>query len=315
MAGTGCCVVLLVAHLAGNAEGLDACGDRVEHLGRCFGKAGDRCLARHRVNGRFLWANALKRREPGGNVLLAGVVDELALILTGQKDRLDNNVTVKACERLNLVLDVVGANRLVEQLDKRRVDGIELKNVVVDHHERVVHLGTVGARAVGKHGDLGVWGKLVAQLDGAGDGLWKLRCGGGLAVACEGDHIGELALGCHLAQLCLERVEYHGSRVIRLMAGALGVEAVFAVNAVERADFAAGRHHVDAERETKATAANGPKDGAGIQKRRHRHMLLKTIVPKHSIGSKARCGLLLYKFRFFTSLMMPCHEKSRVGYS
>ena len=39
---------------------------------------------------------------------------------------------------------------------------------------------------------------------------------------------------------------------------------------------------------------------------RHRHMLLKTIVPKHSIGSKARCGLLLYKFRFFTSLIMPC---------
>ena len=110
--------------------------------------------------------------------------------------------------------------------------------------------------------------------DGAGNGLRKLRCGGGLAVACEGDYIGELALGCHLAQLCLERVEYHGSRVVRLMAGALGVEAVFAVNAVERADFAAGRHHVDAERETKATAANGPKDGAGIQKRRHRQKLL-----------------------------------------
>ena len=176
-----------------------------------------------------------------------------------------------------------------------------------------MHLGAVGARAVGEHGDLGVWGKLVAQRDGAGDGLRKLRCGGGLAVACEGDHIGELALGCHLAQLCLERVEYHGSCVVRLMAGALGVEAVFAVNAVERADFAAGRHHVDAERETKATAANGPKDGAGIQKRRHRHMLLKTIVPKHSIGSKAGCGLLLYKFRFFTSLIMPCHEKPRVG--
>ena len=157
--------------------------------------------------------------------------------------------------------------------------------------------------------------QLVAQRDGAGNGLRKLRCGGGLAVACEGDHIGELAFGCHLAQLCLERVEYHGSCVVRLMAGALGVEAVFAVNAVERADFAAGRHHVDAERETKATAANGPKDGAGIQKRRHRHMLLKTIVPKHSIGSKARCGLLLYKFRFFTSLVMPCHEKPRVGYS
>lgn len=315
MADTGCCVVLLVAHLAGDAEGAYACGNRVEHLGRRFGKAGDRCLARHRVDGRFLWANALKRREPGGNVLLAGVVDELALILAGQKDRLDNNVTVKARERLDLVLYIVGANGLVEQLDKCRIDCIELEDVVVDHHERIVYLRTVGARAVGKHGNLGVWGQLVAKRDGTGDGLRKLRRGGGLAVACEGDHIGELALGCHLAQLCLERVEYHGSCVVRLMAGALGVEAVFAVNAVERADFAAGRHHVDAERETKATAANGPKDGAGIQKRRHRHMLLKTIVPKHSIGSKARCGLLLYKFRFFTSLIMLCHEKPRVGYS
>lgn len=311
MAGTSCCV--LVAYLAGNAEGLDARGNGVEDVGCCLGKAGDRCLARYRVDGRLLRTNALKRREPGGNVLLAGVVDELALILAGQKDRLDNNVTVKACERLDLVLYIVGANGLVEQLDKCRVDRIEFEDVVVDHHERIVYLGTVGACAVGKHGNLGVWGKLVAQRDGAGNSLRKLRCGGGLAVACEGDHIGDLALGCHLAQLCLERVEYHGSCVVRLMAGALGVEAVFAVDAVERADFAAGRHHVDAERETKATAANGPKDGAGIQKRRHRHMLLKTIVPKHSIGSKARCGLLLYKFRFFTSLMMPCHEKPQVG--
>ena len=31
MAGTSCCVVLLVAHLAGNAEGLDARGNGVEH--------------------------------------------------------------------------------------------------------------------------------------------------------------------------------------------------------------------------------------------------------------------------------------------
>ena len=165
MAGTSCCVVLLVAHLAGNAEGAHARGNGVEGLGCCFGKACDRCLARHRVDGRLLRTNALEHREPGGDVLLAGVVDGLALILTGQKDRLDNNVTVKACERLDLVLDVVGANGLVEQLDKCRVDGIELKNVVIDHHERVVHLGAVGARAVGEHGDLGVWGKLVAQRD------------------------------------------------------------------------------------------------------------------------------------------------------
>lgn len=264
MAGTSCCVVLLVAHLAGNAEGAHTRGNGVEDVGCCFGKAGDRCLARHRVDGRLLRTNALECREPRANVLLAGIVERIALVLAGQKHRLDNDVAVKARERLDLVLHIVGANGLIEQLDKCRVDRIELEDVVVDHHERVVYLGTVGARAVGEHGDLGVWGKLVAQRDDTGDGLRKLRRGGGLAVAGKRDYIGELALGCHLAQLCLERVEYHGSCVIRLMAGALGVEAVFAVNAVERADFAAGRHHVDAERETKATAANGPKDGAGI---------------------------------------------------
>lgn len=79
MAGTSCCVVLLVAHLAGNAEGLDARGNGVEHLGRRFSKAGDRCLARHRVDGRFLRANALKRHEQGATysspVLSMGLPD------------------------------------------------------------------------------------------------------------------------------------------------------------------------------------------------------------------------------------------------
>ena len=173
-------------------------------------------------------------------------------------------MTVKVCERLYLVLYIVGANGLVEQLDKCRIDRIELEDVVVDHHERIVHLGTVGARAVGKHGNLAVWGKLVAQRDGTGDGLRKLRRGGGLAVAGKRDHIGELALGCHLAQFGLERVEYHGSCVVRLMAGALGVETVLAVDAVERADLADRRHHVDTERKAQATAADGPKDRAGI---------------------------------------------------
>ena len=124
--------------------------------------------------------------------------------------------------------------------------------------------GTVGARAVGKHGNLGVWGQLIAKRDGAGDGLRKLRCGGGLAVAGKRDHIGQLTLSCHLVQLGLKCVEHHGSGVVRLVTGALGVETVLAVDAVERANLATRRHHVDTERKAQATAADGPKDGAGI---------------------------------------------------
>ncbi len=78
MAGTSCCVVLLVAHLAGDVEGAHTRGNGVEHLGRCFGKAGDRCLARHRVDGRLLRANALERREPRADIRFAGVIEGLA---------------------------------------------------------------------------------------------------------------------------------------------------------------------------------------------------------------------------------------------
>lgn len=120
-------------------------------------------------------------------------------------------MAVKARERFDLMLNVVGADGLVEQLDKCRVDGIEFEDVVVDHHERIVYLGTVGARAVRKHGDLAVWRQFVAQRDGAGDGLRKLWRGGGLAVAGKRDHIGELAFGCHLAKFGLQGVEYHAA--------------------------------------------------------------------------------------------------------
>ena len=41
-------------------------------------------------------------------------------------------MTVKARERFDLVLYIVGANGLVEQLDKSRGDRIELEDVVVD---------------------------------------------------------------------------------------------------------------------------------------------------------------------------------------
>ena len=108
-------------------------------------------------------------------------------------------MALKARERLDLVLDVVGTNGLVEQLDKCRIDRIELEDVVVDHHERIMHLGAVGARAVGKHGNLGVRGQLVAKRDSAGDSLRELRCGGGLAVAGKRDYIGQLTLDRHLA--------------------------------------------------------------------------------------------------------------------
>ena len=44
-------------------------------------------------------------------------------------------------------------------------------------------------------------------------------------------------------------------------------------------------------------------------------MLLGTVELKHSIAANVWFGLVLYRFRFFTLLSMPCHERFRVRYS
>lgn len=44
-------------------------------------------------------------------------------------------------------------------------------------------------------------------------------------------------------------------------------------------------------------------------------MLLKTVVPKHSIGANVKFGLALGGFRFLTPPSMLRYERYRVGYS
>ena len=172
-------------------------------------------------------------------------------------------------ERLNLVLYVVRAAGAVEELDEVGIDGVELEDVVVHKHERLAYGGAVGQGGVGEHGNLAAGGVLVAQADRGAHCLGKRGCRHGLAVAGERDDVGQHAGLAHLAQLGLKgSLELLGAHAA-LVGAALRVEAVLAVQAVERADLARRRHEVDAQRHSQATAVDGPVDGAWVQLRRH----------------------------------------------
>ena len=88
------------------------------------------------------------------------------------------------------MFNVVCGDRLVDKLDIGSVDSVKLEDVVVYKHEGIVHCGTIGARSVGEHGNLGRWRKFVAQAHGTSNCLGKLRCCRGFAVAGKGDYIG-----------------------------------------------------------------------------------------------------------------------------
>ena len=198
------------------------------------------------VDGDGLRCDALERLQPGGNVLIAGVVAAPALIRAAQEDGLHDDVPLVGGERLNLVFHVVGAAGAVEELDEVGVHGVELEDVVVHKHERLAHGGAVGHGGVGEHGDLAAGGVLVAQAHRGAHCLGERGRRRGFAVAGERDDVGQHAGLAHLAQLRLEgRLVFLGTHAA-LMGAAFGVEAVLAVQAVERADLARRRHEVDA---------------------------------------------------------------------
>jgi hypothetical protein len=92
---------------------------------------------------------------------------------------------------------------------------------------------------------------------------------GGLAITGEGEHVGQLALGFHLLELCLQPFCY-------LLTGGAGerrtvvlVETALAVDAVEGAHLTIGRHQVDAKRDAKSATVNGAEDGRRINNCTH----------------------------------------------
>ena len=198
------------------------------------------------VDHHLLGADILDGLEPGADVSLTGVIDALTVTFTPHEHGLDDEVAVEGLHPFDDCLDVVGAVRVIHLINIYRIDGVELQYVVIDAHESIVNLLAMDHGGVAEYGDLGLRTVLVAQTDGVGDDLGKVRVAGRLAVAGEGQHVGQLALCLHGLQL-LFQFQCHlfscreGQRRTMVF-----IEAALAVDAVEAAHLAIGRQEVDA---------------------------------------------------------------------
>lgn len=208
--------------------------------------------------------DAAERLEPGSHVGLGGVVHRMALPGALHEERLHNDVPLEGFERGDDLLHVVAPRGTVDAGYVVGAHGVEFLYVVVDQHQCVVHGGTCGHGGVAQHAHFGLGEIAVAQRHGVGYDAGKVGVCRGLAVAGKGQHVGGGTVGLHLLQPCLKRCGHLLPRGAKLGGAMVGVEAAFAVQAVEGAKFAVGGHKVDAERHAKPAAVHRAEDGRGI---------------------------------------------------
>ena len=133
-----------------------------------------------------------------------GVVE----VWTAEEHGLDDDVTVEGLQMLDDGIDIVGTSGTVDTADELWVDGVELLDVVVYQHQRVMDGRTVNLGAIRQYRHLGRGTETVAQLDGIADDGGEVGVARGLAVAGKGQHVGPLPLLSHLAQLVPQGESY-----------------------------------------------------------------------------------------------------------
>ena len=99
-------------------------------------------------------------------------------------------------------------------MDVARIGGVELKDIVVHEHERVVNFGFARLGPVGKNRYLCLRGDSFSQLHCRLYSLGKFWRRGRLAVSGKRDDVGECALVPHFHELLFERIGHDRSGVV-----------------------------------------------------------------------------------------------------
>ena len=178
-----------------------------------------------------------------------GIVDVDALIGgAAHKHGLDDQMAMK---ELHVFDDLSHVERRLEwtvyPTDVGRVDGVELEDVVVYPHQRLAHRRAVDEGGVAEHAHFGPGAELIAQPERIVDDAREVGMAGGFAVARKGEHVGMYSLAMHLAQLGPQGRSHHRTGGMRAAREAVALVAALAIDAVESADLAVGRHKVDAQ--------------------------------------------------------------------
>ena len=115
----------LVAGCAGYAGSNNAVADGIKLFATGFLKTVGRCFAIDGIDHNLLGINLFDDIKPRGDILFAGIVDALALILATHEHGLNDDVAVEGFHAVDDGLDVVMAGGTVYLMNILWVDGIE----------------------------------------------------------------------------------------------------------------------------------------------------------------------------------------------
>ena len=303
------CFVNLIAGGAGNAERNDAVANGVEFFGRGFLQTLGGCFAVDGVDHYLLGGNGFHGFEPWGNVFFAGVVVGAPLgpprrgKVAFEEHGLNDDVAVETLESFDDLVHLIPfAFGTVHHINIGWVNGVELEDVVVHFHQRIVDLRTVDERGIGEHADLGIRKILVAQPDGVFNDFWEMRIGRGFTVAGEGEHVGMGAICFHVLQFGFDGIGYFFPCRHLLLGTVVGIETAFAIDAVEGADLSVGRKEIDAETDAETAAMDGPEDGRRIDNRAH-----------NACKSSEKIQFSSFRFQVFSSIVLILIKKLAKG--
>ena len=123
---------------AGYAGSNNAVADGIKLFATGFLKTVGRCFAIDGIDHNLLGINLFDDIKPRGDILFAGIVDALALILATHEHGLNDDVAIEGLHAVDDGLNVVVAVGTVYLIDVLRIDGIEFQDIVVNQHECVV---------------------------------------------------------------------------------------------------------------------------------------------------------------------------------
>ncbi len=151
---------------------------------------------------------------------------------------------VEKFERFYYIVNVVFSRGAVQPFDILGVHGVEFLQIIVYLHQRGAYLGFGRKGGVAQHAYLGLGEIFVAQRNHIIDYSGEIGVERGFAIACKREHIGLRTVLQHILQLLLQYMRHFFSARAATVGATVGIEAAFAVNAVERTHFAIGGHEV-----------------------------------------------------------------------
>ena len=176
-------------------------------------------------------------------------------------------MTMIALQSLNDFTDIVMSSWGIHAPNVFRIDRVEFQNIVVHHKQGLPHTWFGGQRGIAQNAHTGLGAMAVAQLYGVFNDGFEIGMRRRFTIAGKSQHIWQTPFTHHLNELLLQFFAHLFARRTMEAWPMVGIEATLAIDAIERANLAVGRHEIDAQRNSQTATVDRTEDGRWIDNR------------------------------------------------